>query len=231
MATELSQREFALGDPRLTSASSITSSWYRVARCVSSMATAAGTTRSSCGSPNCAASSTRVARKRLPPASIRYADVSSSRSYCALAAFLRPSSTRASPSVTSAASAASASSTGTTVIPASPTNTAFAIGVPPSSLSPRIHQQTTTLAEASPDEELRGRVVRQPEQRFAVDPQDQRRQHSDTHRDRAAGAWPHHGGPVDGWLAEEHQHDDPDIGEGQDRAAQHADDDQRQGAA
>src|SRR5260221_1813874 len=194
------------------------------------MATAAGTTRSSCGSPNCAASSTRVARKRLPPASIRYADVSSSRSYCALAAFLRPSSTRASPSVMSAASAASASSTGTTVITASPTNTAFASGVPPSVLLPGIHQDTHPAARrecrrpagpapTSPDEELRGRVVRQPEQRFWRDTQDQGRQDSDPDGDRRVGARPNYGGPARGWLAAENQSAGSDGGGRPERAA------------
>ncbi len=43
-ATELPQRAFALATPRRTSASSITSSWYSVARWVSSTTTADGTT-------------------------------------------------------------------------------------------------------------------------------------------------------------------------------------------
>ena len=44
------------------------------------MAAAAGTTRSSRGLPKWLASRTRVARNRLPPASIRWVDASASSS-------------------------------------------------------------------------------------------------------------------------------------------------------
>ncbi len=60
-ATELPQRWLALGTPRRTSASSITSSWYSVARWVSSTTTAEGTMPGAYGSPNCAASVTKAA--------------------------------------------------------------------------------------------------------------------------------------------------------------------------
>ena len=52
IAIELSHRALALCAPRRRSASSITSSWYSVARCVSSTTSAAGTTPVDVGSPN-----------------------------------------------------------------------------------------------------------------------------------------------------------------------------------
>ena len=67
----LSQRAFADGAPRRTGASSMTSSWYSVARWVSSTTTAAGTISGRVGSPKCAASSVTSGRNRLPPASTR----------------------------------------------------------------------------------------------------------------------------------------------------------------
>ena len=72
MATVLSQRAFAEAAPRRSGASSMTSSWYRVARWVSSTTTAEGTTPDATGSPNCAASRVSSGRKRLPPASTRW---------------------------------------------------------------------------------------------------------------------------------------------------------------
>src|SRR5258708_7153956 len=143
------------------------------------MATAAGTTLGSRGSPNCAASRTRVARKRFPPASIRSADVASSKSCCARAASSKPSSTRARPSTTSAASAASDSSTGTTVITASPINQPGAAGTAPAGPLPGIHHDKRSTAPgenghasrcgrrpASAHEKLRGRVMSKAQQRL-----------------------------------------------------------------
>ena len=98
IATVLSQREFALGAPRRTVASSITSSWYSVARWVSSTTTAAGTTRVGPRSPNCAASSTSSGRNRLPPAVDRGARTSRRADRTAPGGLAQPSSTRASPS-------------------------------------------------------------------------------------------------------------------------------------
>ncbi len=46
----------------------MTSSWYSVARCVSSTTTAAGTSSARVGSPKCAASRHSNGRNRLPPA-------------------------------------------------------------------------------------------------------------------------------------------------------------------
>ena len=71
MASELSQRWFAEATPRRSAASSMTSSWYSVARWVSSTTTAASTMPARAGSPNCAASSTSSGRVRLPPACAR----------------------------------------------------------------------------------------------------------------------------------------------------------------
>ena len=71
IATVLSQRALAESAPRRREASSITSSWYRVARCVSSTTTADEVTSADEGSPNCAASSVSSGRNRFPPASTR----------------------------------------------------------------------------------------------------------------------------------------------------------------
>jgi hypothetical protein len=71
IATVFVYRELALGAPRRTSASSMTSSWYSVARWVSSTTTAAGTTPAAPGSPKCAARIVSSGRNRLPPASTR----------------------------------------------------------------------------------------------------------------------------------------------------------------
>ena len=76
IATVLSQRALALAAPRRSAASSITSSWYSVARWVSSTTTADGTTPGAVGSPNWAASSTSSGRERLPPASTRWVEAS-----------------------------------------------------------------------------------------------------------------------------------------------------------
>ncbi len=77
IATELSQREFADSAPRRMDASSITSSWYSVARWISSTTAAAVITssRSGCG-PTWAASSVNSGRNRFPPASMRCNEVS-----------------------------------------------------------------------------------------------------------------------------------------------------------
>ena len=76
MAIVLSQRELAEGAPRRSGASSITSSWYSVARCVSSTMTAPGTMPTACGSPYCEATSASSGRNRFPPALIRWLDAS-----------------------------------------------------------------------------------------------------------------------------------------------------------
>ena len=71
IAIELPQRELALGAPRRTSASSITSSWYSVPRWVSSTTTADWTTSPLPPVPNWAAIAASSGRNRLPPASTR----------------------------------------------------------------------------------------------------------------------------------------------------------------
>ncbi len=71
IATLLPHTACALGTPRRTSASSMTSSWYSEPRCVSSSAAAAEMTSSVAPSPNCAVSSASIGRTRLPPASYR----------------------------------------------------------------------------------------------------------------------------------------------------------------
>ena len=67
----LDQRLLALGAPRRTAASSMTSSWYSVARCVSSQTTATSVTPGARGSPSWAASRVSIGRNRLPPADMR----------------------------------------------------------------------------------------------------------------------------------------------------------------
>ena len=65
----LPQRALALGAPRRTCASSITSSWYSVARCTSSITEPATVTCHASGSgPSWADSTVNSGRKRLPPA-------------------------------------------------------------------------------------------------------------------------------------------------------------------
>src|SRR5258708_12044095 len=205
------------------------------------MATAAGTTLGSRGSPNCAASRTRVARKRFPPASIRSADVASSKSCCARAASSKPSSTRARPSTTSAARAASDSSTGTTVITASPINQPGAAGTAPAGPLPGIHHDKRSTAPgenghasrcgrrpASAHEKLRGRVMSKAQQRLRREAEHQRREHPDADRQRGERAGPDHGRTVGDRLTEEHEHDNARVGEGKNGAAQDADDHQGQ---
>ena len=64
----LPQRALALSAPRRTCASSITSSWYSVARCTSSMTAPATLTCQASGSgPSCADNTVNSGRKRLPP--------------------------------------------------------------------------------------------------------------------------------------------------------------------
>ena len=71
IATELPHTVCALGTPRRTCASSMTSSWYSEATWVISTAWAARMTSSFTPSPSCAVSSASTGRTRLPPASSR----------------------------------------------------------------------------------------------------------------------------------------------------------------
>ena len=69
---QLAQRVLALGAPRRTTASSMTSSWYSVARWVSSQTTAAGSTSGAPGVAEAARpAATSIGRNRFPPAAIR----------------------------------------------------------------------------------------------------------------------------------------------------------------
>ena len=71
----LLHRALALGAPRRTCASSITSSWYSVARCTSSITAPPTVTCQASGSgPSCAESTVNSGRKRLPPAWNRCCD-------------------------------------------------------------------------------------------------------------------------------------------------------------
>ncbi|PQM46378.1 hypothetical protein C1Y40_03457 [Mycobacterium talmoniae] len=73
----LLHRALALGAPRRTWASSITSSWYSVARCTSSMTAPATVTCQASGSgPSCADSTVNSGRNRFPPASNRWVTAS-----------------------------------------------------------------------------------------------------------------------------------------------------------
>src|SRR5712691_9948124 len=119
-----------------------------------------------------------------------------------------PVSTWARPSAKSAASTASDSATGTRLITSFPSS----LRLPPLTLAYK---------------ELSGGVVGQPEQWLGFYSEYERGEHAD--RDRTGGerARPHHHRPACGRLAEEHQHDHPDVGEREEHAAQRADDDQR----
>ncbi len=77
IATELPHTSWAVGAPRRNGAESITSSWYSVARCVSSTTTAAWTTSGREASPRWAHSRVSSGRMRFPPASTRWRDVAS----------------------------------------------------------------------------------------------------------------------------------------------------------
>src|SRR3984885_10703687 len=200
----------------------MTSSWNSVARWVSSMATAAWMTRGSFGSPNCAPKSTSRARNRLPPAAMEClaASVNSSSPGCAVA--MSDASTRARSSRTSAARAESGKSTGTAVITHSPGHRyartpripEYARSAPPKP-RPSAHEQR-----------IRG-VAGQAQERFGHDAEHHRRRDAEAHGGAGEHARHHHLGPVGYRVAEEHQHDDPDVEEPGDRAGQHADDDQR----
>ncbi len=113
----LLHRAFALGAPRRTCASSITSSWYSVARCTSSMTAPATVTCHASGSgPSCADSTVNSGRNRLPPAWNRCwtaSDISSSALPSSVA--IR-SSMRATPSRTSCAKTGSPKSTPATTL-------------------------------------------------------------------------------------------------------------------
>src|ERR1700678_1523193 len=117
---ELPNWELADGWPRRMAASSMTSSWKSVARWVSSMATAAGTMRLSRLSPKRAASSTSMARKRLPPAAIMCRETSANISSPPKEVSRRAASTAARSSAISAVRVASAKSTGTAMITRTP---------------------------------------------------------------------------------------------------------------
>ena len=77
----LFQRLFALSTPLRSGASSITSSWYRVPRCVNSQTTAASIIPLAFGLPNCDAISVKSGRSRLPPASTKCLEVSITNGY------------------------------------------------------------------------------------------------------------------------------------------------------
>src|SRR6266571_5634202 len=252
MATELFHWELTDGWPRRTRASSMTSSWNSVARWVSSIATAAWMTRGSFGSPNCAASSTSMARNRLPPAAMRCRDasVSSSSSGCAVSA--SDSSILARPSSTSASRAESGKSTGTALINCSPRHRlartprtfeyARSVLCQPRGATPLDPPQARDGADRSiarpgglrpprgarlADKQLIRRMAGQAQDRFRHDAEHQGRDHADPDRGAGEHARHHHLGPVGDRVAEEHQHDHADVEERRDRAAQHAHDDQR----
>src|SRR5579875_737922 len=213
-------------------ASSMTSSWNRVARWVSSIATAAGTIRSSLELPNCAASSTSIARNLLPPAAIRCMDASVSSGSLACVVSRRADSTRARPSRTSASTAVSGRSTGTAVITRAP-SPRYA---PRERTLPGPYRQSPPVPrvpvyepcpQVSVYEELARGLAGEAEHRLGHDAEDQRRRGANPHRGPRVHARDHHRSPASDGLAEVHQHDDPDVEERRDRAAQHADDHQR----
>ena len=93
----LVQRLLALGAPRRTAASSMTSSWYSVARWVSSQTTAARVTSGASGSPSWAASRASIGRNRLPPADIRWPAASRTNGCSLPTAAVSADSTRTRP--------------------------------------------------------------------------------------------------------------------------------------
>ena len=107
IATVLSQRALAEAAPRRRGASSITSSWYSVARWVSSTTTAEGTTPAASGSPNWEASRVSSGRKRLPPASTRWRAALVTNGYSLTTDWRRRPSTSASRTAMWASSCAS----------------------------------------------------------------------------------------------------------------------------
>ena len=71
-------------------------------------------------------------------------------------------------------------------------------------------------------------MIREAEQRLRHDAEDQGRDHAKRHGHAGEQPGRDHRGPARGRVAEEHQHDHPDVEERGDRAAEHPDDDQRQ---
>ena len=76
----------------------MTSSWYRLPRCVISMASAAVMTSSVMPAPSCAVSSVSIGRTRLPPASSRYRVETSAIESANRTSSIRPASTLSMPS-------------------------------------------------------------------------------------------------------------------------------------
>ena len=87
----------------------MTSSWYSVARWVSSQTTAARVTSGADGSPSWAASRASIGRNRLPPADIRWPAASRTNGCSLPTAVVSADSTRTSPSASEAPSAPSGS--------------------------------------------------------------------------------------------------------------------------
>ena len=93
IATVLSQRAFADGAPRRSGASSITSSWYSVARWVSSPRPRPTDDADGVGVAELRGHSATIGRNRLPPASTRWRDASETNGSSLVTASRRPSST------------------------------------------------------------------------------------------------------------------------------------------
>src|SRR6478752_7259695 len=111
IAIELSQRALADLAPRRRSASSITSSWYSVARWISSTTADATITSSASGrGPTPAATSVNNGRNRLPPACMRCDAASVTKPNSLISSRSSSSSTRAKPDATLAERSGSASS-------------------------------------------------------------------------------------------------------------------------
>src|SRR6202453_2290229 len=112
MATLLLHRILAVGVARRTSASSITSSWYSVARCTISMTAPAVVTAHAYGfGPICADNTVNSGRNRLPPAVNRCINESVITSSALRSSVSMSCSIRATPSRTAAANTASPKST------------------------------------------------------------------------------------------------------------------------
>src|SRR5207344_2404542 len=205
-ATVLLHRAFADGTAWRASASSITSSWYSVAWCTSSIETEPGTSRGSEASPKWPESSTRTGLNRFPPAASRYCAVSASMSESARTAFSSAASTSSRrPRISRSSTGSGDWRPGIMRRLIAPTLPSSGDGCGP---SPSQHRRPLQEAHDQPGEH--------------AEDHDQHGRHREGYarQPRLVGAG------VLLRLAHEHQHDDPQVDEGRDHAREHPDQDQ-----
>src|SRR3954447_26760250 len=197
IATVLSHRELALSAPRRLVAESITSSWYSVARWISSTTAAAVSTSSDSGrGPICAPSKVNSGRNRFPPASIRCREVSATNWYSLCTSRCSSASTRSRP------------------VCSAPARWESPIATP-----------ATSLLVTSSAYEPAGARPAQGQRRD--DAQQQGDEHTERDGGCGERPGHADGGAVGGGLAEVHEHDHAQVEERRDGARHQLDDHQR----